>query len=288
MRHSLLLLASVLLVLAACHSDAPTEPQPAEAMGTVAFEVVNYEQYSLDDVTRASATDLAHLDMAIYDKTSGQLVALTQQVPGDDAYGTFSATLPYGDYNVVFLGYQGSRTANMEAATSISFDGNYVPNLFHKCISLTIDKASQTAQNVSLNRRVAAFALNIEDTAPATLASLAFACQGGGHRLNGLTGYADQAEERTYAFNLTTYAGQSEFTVTIFSFLTSDEAAMDFGVTAYDADGGTIRSRDFFDVPMKLNRLTRYSGKFFAEPQGTQGFRLSVENPSWEEEDYTY
>ena len=288
MRHSLLPLVSTLLLLAACHSDGPAEPQPTEAVGTVAFEIVNYEQYSLDDVTRLSTTDLAHLDMAVYDKTSGRLVALTRQVPDDDAYGTFSATLPYGDYNIVFLGYQGSRTANMESVTSISFDDNYVPNLFHKCISLTIDKASQTAQNVSLNRRVAAFALKIEDTAPADLASMAFTCQGGGYHLNGLTGYADQTEERTYAFNLSAYAGKDNFTVTIFSFLTTDEAVMDFDVVARDADGGEINSRDFTDVPMKLNRLTRYSGEFFAEPQGTQAFRLSLEDSEWEEQDFTY
>ena len=45
---------------------------------------------------------------------------------------------------------------------------------------------------------------------------------------------------------------------------------------------------EFDEVPMKLNRRTRYSGDFFADPRGTQGFSLSINGENWDEADFNY
>ena len=288
MKHTLsLLLSTALLLLGSCQSDEPAAPQPS-GMGCITFDVINYEQYAFDDVTRASVTSLDHLDMAVYDAVADTLVNLVQQKKGEDGYGSFSATLPYGKYNVVFLGYQGSRIANMNSPTNICFADDYVPNLFHKCVTLTIEQKENTAKSIALDHVVAAFELKVNDTAPTNLTEMEFNCLGGGHRLNGLTGLAFQTDERTYTFDLSTQAGKSEFSVSLYTFLADNETEMNFTVKALDNEGGVIKMHEFDEVPMKLNRRTRYSGDFFADPRGTQGFSLSINGETWDEADFNY
>lgn len=288
MKHTLsLLLSTALLLLGSCQSDEPAAPQPS-GMGSITFDVINYEQYAFDDVTRASVTLLDHLDMAVYDAVADTLVNLVQQKKGEDGYGSFSATLPYGKYNVVFLGYQGSRIANMDSPTSIYFEDDYVPNLFHKYLTLTIEQKENAAQSIVLNRVVAAFTVKVNDIAPSNLTKMEFNCLGGGHRLNGLTGLAFQTDERTYTFDVSKYAEQSAFSVSLYTFLADNETEMNFTVKALDNEGGVIKVHEFDEVPMKLNRITRYSGDFFADPRGTQGFSLSINGEKWDEADFNY
>ena len=107
----MMLTAAVLLV--ACQNDEKEAANPsAEGMGTIKFQVTNYEQISFDDVTRAgSISSLNYLAMGIYDADTKALVSSEQKHKDDNGYGGFSATLPYGDYIIVFLGYTGSRQA---------------------------------------------------------------------------------------------------------------------------------------------------------------------------------
>ena len=87
MKHTLsLLLSTALLLLGSCQSDEPAAPQPS-GMGSITFDVINYEQYAFDEVTRVSVDSLAHLDMAVYDAAADTLVCLIQQHNGEDGYG---------------------------------------------------------------------------------------------------------------------------------------------------------------------------------------------------------
>ena len=53
---------------------------------------------------------------------------------------------------------------------------------------------------------------------------------------------------------------------------------MNITVNALKSDGSVIKSRTFADVPMKVNRLTCYTGNFFAEDEAATQFRLSVDD----------
>ncbi len=281
-------LAAVVMLFTACqHTE--NEEVPANGTGSINFNVINYEQSSLDDVTRATdISSLSHLAMGIYDATTNAMVSIVQQSNGDSDYGTFSAQLPYGSYTIVFLGYTGSRQANMESPTDIYFADNYVPDLLYKTISITISSSESASLSIALKRAVAAFTVRSEGDIPSNAAKMRISSTGGGHVFNALTGYAKQTADRSYTFNLTSVAGTATMQVNYYTFLTSDEATMDFSVVARDASDADIRTREFTSVPMKINQRTRYTGDFFASDQSTQGFTISLEDGDMTEDNHTY
>ena len=283
-------LAAVMMLLTACQNDSE-EQRPAEGMGRLSFEVVNYEQFSLDDeTTRTSMSKLTHLDMAVYDASTNALVEHQHQAQGDNGYGTFSTTLPYGTYNIVLMGYEGSRTAIVDSPTAIHFADNFVPNFFYKTVPVTIDKPQTDAQNIALQRPIAAFTIRSQGGQnPAELASVSVSCSGGSHHFDALTGKGATVEERSYTYDMSKYAGKDTVTtVTAYTFLTAEESTMNFTVTALNKEQGIIRTREFTDVPMKVNQRTRYSGFFFAADQGSAGFTLSLEDSDWTLQDFNF
>ena len=275
------------LLLFACSNESENQPNE-NGMGTVSFFISNYEQVSLNAPTRATATSLLHLDMAVYDATTSELVECKQTGQDDNGYGSFSVTLPYGSYTVVFLGYDGARLANLTSPTSITYADSYVPNFFYKTISLTISSSESATQSIALKRAVAAFTVKSNGDIPMNLSKIKITSSGGGHRFNALTGTASSLESREYTYNVAAYAGKDAISISYFTFLGADEAVMDFTVTALDESNAVIRSRDFTNVPMKINQRSVYTGSFFSAEASTQGFSLTLEDDEWTEANYTY
>ena len=283
-----LLTAALLLGLTAC-TNSTDETSPEKGKRTIEFRVTNFQQVSLDEVTRATAaTNLAHLDMAVYDAETNALVCKTQMGKDDEGYGSFSATLDYGTYNVVLLGYDGTHVADMTDPTEICFNEDYVPNFFYKALPLTVSATSENTQNVVLKRGVAAFRLKHEGYIPTTLRTISVTGIGGGDRFNALTGYAKNTRNRDLNYNVASLAGGESFTLTYFTFLPSEEATMNFVIRATDTANKELQTRTFNDVPMKINQMSIYSGQFFGSGNQTLGFSLTLESDEWDEENQTF
>ena len=277
-----------MLCCTACSNDG-SEKEPEEGEKTISFEVVNYQQVSLDDVTRATdATALAHLDMAIYDAATNALVSQTQTAKGENGYGQFSATLAYGQYTVVFLGYSGNYMADLSDPTKIGFANNYVPDMFYKTIQLTVSNNSPEAQSIVLSRGVGAFVLRHEGYIPNTLNTIKVTANGGGNRFNALTGFATEVSERWTDFTLTDRVGTTSFGLPLYTFLPAETATMTFTAVAKDANNEVLQERVFSNVPMKINQRTTYTGQFFGSGTNVQGFSLSLETDEWDEVNQTY
>ena len=288
MNKLLLMMGTALsLLFVACSNDSENQPEE-RGMGTVSFFINNYEQVSLNAPTRATATSLLHLDMAVYDATTSELVKSKQTTQDDNGYGSFSVTLPYGNYTIVFLGYDGSKLANLTSPTNIFYSDSYVPNFFYKTISLTVSSSESAAQSIALKRAVAAFTVRSNGDIPIELNKIKISASGGGHRFNALTGTATSIEDREYTYNVASYAGKDAIGISFFTFLGADEATMDFTVTALDESNAVIRSRDFTNVPMKINQRSIYTGSFFSADASTQGFSLTLDDDEWTETNYTY
>ena len=226
--------------------------------------------------------------MAVYDAETNALVCKTQMGKDDEGYGSFSATLDYGTYNVVLLGYDGKYTADMSKPTDIGFDQNYVPNFFYKTLALTVSATSENTQNVVLKRGVAAFRLKDEGYIPTTLKTISVTGTGGGYRFNALTGFATQTAERVANLDMSSVLGKTSFTLTTYTFLPSEEATMNFVIRATDTANKELQTRTFNDVPMKINQMSIYSGQFFGSGNQTLGFSLTLESDEWDEENQTF
>lgn len=290
MKQITLILAAALTLLTACHSDDDTTPTTAE-VGRITFEVVNYQQYSMDGPTRAETLpvdELAHLDLAVYKTESNALILQQHQKKGDEGYGTFSASLPYGSYNVVMLGYQGSREAIIDDITAICYKDDYVPDFFYDKKTITVDKPETEAKDVVLKRAVACFNLQSRGKNPSNLKSISFTSNGGSHHFNALKGMGSKVESRTYPFDATKSAAADTLSISFFTFLTSQETTMNFTVTAKDSEDNVLRTRPFNGVPMKINQRTQYKGWFFAPEAGTSGYTFLLDGNKWNDVPYTY
>ena len=251
------------LGLLACQSD---DEKFEEASKEVVFRVVNYTQYNLDEVTRASADVLDHLVLGVFDAESNAMVgSLITQDKGADGYGTFKVKLPVGQYRLVFLGYVGSSTFNMSSPTLVTFANDAVPTTFSYSTTLTVGHDQIEAQNIVLKRAFGAFRVTLTDVIPSGVATMRFRSVGGSTKLNGQTGYAADNSGRTFSVSIpTSYIGKEDVKLTLNLFLPEGETKMSIALDALDSDGTVLRTRTFTDVPMMVNRLINYSGAFFS------------------------
>ena len=286
MKKALGLFAMLAIMLTGCSNESE---KTLNGTGNIRFDVLNYEQVSLDEVTRASAaTALAHLEMAIYDASSLEIVDSVKTVKGSEGYGSFSATLPFGDYIIVFLGFDGSKASSLKQIQNIGFSDAYVPNFFYKTLPLTVSPSSTGSQEITLSRAVSAFSIKTQGYIPNNLKNITIVANGGGYRFNAQTGLATSISQRTSTFDVSSYAGTESVGITIYAFLPSNETAMSFNITATDTNDDILAEKVFSNVPMRINQRTIYTGSLFGDGTETQGFNLTLENDVWNDINYTY
>ncbi|MBR4757749.1 MAG: hypothetical protein IK084_02965 [Bacteroidaceae bacterium] len=160
--------------------------------------------------------------------------------------------------------------------------------IFLKKIDLNISASTTTTKAVTLSRAVAAFRLKSNYDIPADLSKMVVTANGGGHHLNALTGYANEAEERSYTYDVSSFAGTTDLAITVYTFLTSNSSTMTFAASALNGSDEEIRSRTFTNVPMKINQKTTYTGSFFTDGVGISNLSLSLDTNEWNDANYSY
>ena len=274
-----LILCAAIFLFPACTKNAASIPEGSK---TVTFQVTNYVQYELEEGTRstpvASSSALQHLALGVFDASTDKMVGSMQvQKRGDEGYGSFTVTLPYGNYRLVFLGYSGNKVCTMDSPSRIYFGDNYIPQTFLCAQELTVNAETTSQADITLRRAVSGFQLHMEDAIPADAVSFRCKATGGGNVLDSKTGLAVSVTGKESTVSIPESAhGQTDKKITIYLFLTSDPESVDFEVSALDSEGGVIASRRFTDVPMSVNKLTVYKGSFFSTDK-PWGFDIKVE-----------
>lgn len=255
-------------------------PEEPEGQYTVTFSVSNYRQVSFDDLSssrssRAVPTDhpatLAHLLVAIYDAETGQQACPTtchnyeDYETNPDAYRQFSVTLPNGHYRVLVLGYNGSRECNIASLNHITWTDNYVPNTFLYCDEFTLNGGANPNKEITLKHVVSAFRLTTEDAIPAELKKMRFISTAGGTVLNAMTGFAPQSTGRTSEIVVPeSVVGSEDLDFTVYLFLPQEQTTTNYTVQAL-GNNGVLYEKHFYNVPMQINYMTWWKGKFFEE-----------------------
>ncbi len=275
----LLLFPCFLLVLSSCQSEQESSTPSSEGQGTLSFTVTNYRQISFDDLSVPTATradiptdhpaTLAHLLFAVFNAETGQQACSPVQHDFEDyetksdAYPKFSVTLPYGHYHVVVLGFNGSRKCNVASVNRISWEDNYVPNTFLYYQDLMFDKDTSLDQKLTLKHVVTAFRVMTEDVAPAELKSARFISTDGGTVLDAVTGFTPQSTGRTSKMIVpANYVGVKD-TFTVYLFLPEEQIKTNYTVQALGKNDAVLYEKHFNDVPLRINTLTVWEGKFF-------------------------
>ena len=273
-------LTGLFLVLSTCllFSCQSVTSDPEEQY-TVTFSVSNYQQISFDDLsasgTRAVSSDhpttLAHLLIAVFDAETGeQACTPIQHNQSDyttedkwDDYPKFSLTLPYGRYRILILGFNGSQKCNITSVNQISWENDYVPNTFYYCEEFTFDKNASLEQKITLKHVVTAFRIMTEDVAPAELKKARFISTAGGTVLDAMTGFTPQSTGRTSEITVPAECVGVKDTFTVYLFLPEEQITTNYTVQTFGKNDNVLYEKHFNDVPLRINVLTVWKGKFF-------------------------
>lgn len=284
MRNVLMLCAIGLLTLAGC-SQSEEVIVDNNVTKEISLVVLNYEQYVMDGVSRASSVDsLANLMLGVFDATTGKEVQpVIAQKKGDAGYGKFSLSLPYGNYQLAVVGYNGTRVCTKFSSTSVAFAEDYVPQTFLCNKTLKVDASTASSQSIVLKRAVAAFVLKLKDIAPGNVTSMRFASSKGGCVLNPQTGFSNANEGRTSIVTVPSGAKTKVGAeLTSYLFLPTEECTTTYVLSALDKDNNVVRERTFPDVPMMINRMTRCEGEFFSADASNLGVAIQADT-QWDE-----
>ena len=248
-------------VLSTTRTDSVKTPNCKQYFSKLALQVFDAEGYKVYDKVKTQTSD-------------------------DDAFGQLGLSLSEGIYRVVAVGHSSKVSPSIKSLQMVQFtssDGEKLTDTFSYCDTITIgDKPIR--RDAVMTRRVAMFRLRMTDAdIPSTVASVKFDYKGGSANFNPSTGQGCTKSTQTE-----TRAVSKDGVYEIYTFpYLSDEGVLQITATALSADGSTIRSRTFSDVPITRDRITTYRGTFFQDGDGeitqtTFGFYVDGE---WKGED---
>ena len=272
------------LMLTSCEKAVLPASDPASESVTITF------QANFSDITRATPISgyFTKLNVQLF-TTDGQKVldkVKTQTADSED-FGTMSLKLTPGTYTVVAVGHSSKVSASIKSPEVCQFtasNGEKLTDTFCHCSQIVVG-SSAADYTLPMYRAVAMvqFCLT-DDQIPDNFAFFKMDYTGGSANFNpttleGIT-KSSQSENRIRN-SLDIYQSYT------FPYL-SATGTLKMTCTATDADGTIIRQRVFDAVPVTRNRITTYTGSFFADGDGqfTQSDFSFVVHADWDGIDY--
>lgn len=254
-----------------------------EAITDITFEV--HPSYSSSPFATKGSINGTSLNKACkrlsYYITDGEkIISKGVQNSEEKSFGTIEGSFPYGTYQLFFVAHNGNYDAVIDTKNHTStFDR--VSDTFFIHATLTVDEDTEPTQQIVLNRCVTKFELLAKDAIPIKSRKAVFVVSGGGVVLNLLTGKCASLVVQDKEIDIpSTALGTSGNTFSLYSFLPQGETGFDIQFTVRDENDAVVAAHHLINVPMKLNRITRYSGNAFSEKISfTDGIEV---NGEWE------
>lgn len=231
------------------------------------------------------------INFAVFD-SNGKKVATMNQNSGNSNFGTFTADLNDGEYDIVIVAHSTAGNATISKLDSIRFTDNKLSDTFsyHEHISL---KGNLTKE-ISMKRCVAMFRLQLTERIPQNIKQLKFYYTGGSSTLNAITGFGKVNSRQTEIREVPEKAYTSAnniFAVYTIPHSTDDELKMT--ISAIVEEGTTEYEETVFEnVPVTQGQITTFSGNIFHTDIDNPSsapiqYIISAEN-SWTEQKYSF
>lgn len=219
------------------------------------------------------------INLAIYQ--NGERVCYVNQKSTDNDFGHFNINIPAGLYTLMIVAHSGESSATTTNLRKITFNGK-VTDTFHYADSLFEVHETNSPVEITLERVVGMFRLDITDHIPTDVSRLKFYYTGGSSTLDGLTGTGCVDSKQTEYRNVTSGVNLYE----VYTFPHNPEKPITMTITAQDANESTVEERIFENIGISKNKITRYRGDFFNSTTTTsKDFNVSMTaNPEWLEE----
>lgn len=250
------------------------------------------KQYGLSRSGVAANDVCSRISFAVYSNADGSYKKVGEVSQSSDAsnFGTAELSVAQGSYLLVVIGHNGTGKATMTNPEKITFPDNKTTDTFFCSQNFTISDDNATSLDLLLKRAVAKVNFTTEDKTPSEVTTMQFYYTGGSSTFDAISGTgcvnSKQTEKRTVETGA--YNGSSSYD--IFTFPRSNSNAISLQVTALDSKNTTLFKRQFNDIPVAVNNITRCHGKFFGEDAG--GGRVApgvtVDNNWSTEHDYQF
>ncbi|MBQ9356075.1 MAG: FimB/Mfa2 family fimbrial subunit [Prevotella sp.] len=211
------------------------------------------------------ATIPTHLNFAVYDNT-GTRIKQVNQIWGDSNYGTAAINLEKGKYQLVMLAHSSQKNPTMTNLAKVQFNNSigYTDTyLYYGTLNVGDEPL---VLSIGLNRIVALCRFVISDSVPEGVTQMKFTYTGGSGHFSALTGLGVTNSTQTITTAVET--GQKYSVFDLYTFLHHDTGTISLTATGLDASGNG-RYQKKFEIPLRLNQITWFSGAFFAGDDDT-------------------
>lgn len=233
------------------------------SIGQIISQIPMGEKGELSTRSSFSLAEYAkELSLFVVDK-GGSVKAEVTQSSSEDGYGMISMSLPHGSYTLVAIAHNGSRSSY--ASGIISFADNKVTDSFigSKEVTLSSTTSAETA-TITLYRRVAKLSVNMKDALPDGIKEAKVTMSGYSSRFDTSTGFGTQSEPLTRTFDLTGRDGQTDITISVFTFVPYLSHTTSLTYTVTDVDGRVLFDRTFPSLSLVDCTQTLVYGNFFS------------------------
>lgn len=232
-----------------------------------------------------STSAFTRITLAVYQ--NGTIVDQVNQSTEDDNFGNIEMKLAEGTYNVVVLAHNCNGAVNLaNDINKVAMPDNKVTDSFWCNQEFTVS-GTTTNVNLSLERIVGKFVLNVEDNIPENVKTMQFYYTGGSSTLDAENGVGIVNSRQTVKIPITSDMVGKPASFEVYTFPRTDSEFLKMKVTALNASGGTITEKTFENVPIAKNQVTTYSGSFFGSTPGGEdqnvSFTITV-NTVWDDQ----
>ena len=306
----------LMAAVALCACEKPVINEDAETTNVseavvngdirVKLHVSQFEQLPIDNNSTATrTTEVASLckriSYGVYQ--NGVKLDVRHQVSSDENFGEMTLFLSEGSYQIVVVAHNGSENAQMSDPTRITFkedDKLRVTDTFY--YYGTIDVNQNQEVSIGLKRAVAMLRFVTQDTIPSGVQQMRLHYTGGSSTFDATTGLgcvkSNQAEFREVTAEMIGQPGTFDF----YTFPRAEEGTLNMKLTAFKANLEIVKEKEFNDVPIRRNQMTRYTGFFFTDGEednnnehgdspdenGNLTFKLTIDNAEWNQLDFKF
>ena len=232
------------------------------------------------------------INYAVFD-SNGKKVATMNQNSGNSDFGTFTADLNDGEYDIVIVAHSNTGNATLSKPDSIRFADNKLSDTFsyHEHISLS----GNISKQITMKRCVAMFRLRLTERIPQNIKFLKFYYTGGSSTLNATTGFGKVNSRQTEIREVPGKAYTSmENIFEVFTIPHSTDDELKMTVSGLAEDGKSeLDQRVFENVPVTQGQITTFSGNIFntgdSDYSPSSPFQITLTaNNSWTEQKYSF
>lgn len=269
----LFMLLTFVVFLCSCQKVSIEETDGQEGLATLTFNISQIEQLDFDtprnSPTRSTpiSSICSRINLVFFQ--DGKRVKQINQTSADKDFGTLTASIKEGDYQVVILAHSKNENPTLTTADKIVFGNGNSKDFSHGVTDVflwtkDISVKDDLTEEVKMNRAVGMVRFVSTDSVPNNVGSVRFYYTGGSSTLNALTGLGSVNSNQSEHFKLTSDMRGKPATFDVYTFPKSTESKLRITVSSYDlSSSGTVSEKVFEDIPVVKNQITRYTGPLF-------------------------